>query len=98
MLVFDWLFPCDYPDPRVWCDILSFEVDRKVYFNNIYDCMLSKNQCDLIWKIMHGAIPIEVDFYTGVNIRILLIVTIVANRTIELIFLLHAVDFQGYFS
>ena len=48
---------CDDHDPRVWCDILNFEVDRKVYFNNIYDCMLTKNKCDLIWKIMHGAIP-----------------------------------------
>ena len=24
-------------DPRVWCDILNFEIDRKVYINNIYD-------------------------------------------------------------
>ena len=44
-------------DPRVWCDILNLEVDRKVYFNNIYDCMLTKNESDLIWKIRHGAIP-----------------------------------------
>ena len=37
--------------------VFNFEVDRKVYFNNIYDCMLTKNVNDLIWKIMHGAIP-----------------------------------------
>ena len=54
MFSFDCLFSYD---PRLWCDILNFEVDRKVYFNNIYDCMLTKNECDLIWKIRHGAIP-----------------------------------------
>ena len=42
MLAFDCLFPYDDHDPRVWCDILNFEVDRKVCFNNIYDCMLLK--------------------------------------------------------
>ena len=57
MLAFHCLFPYDDHDPRVWCDILNFEVDRKVYFNNIYDCMLTKNESDLIWKIRHGAIP-----------------------------------------
>ena len=31
----------------------------------------------------------QVDFYTGVNIRILLIVNIVVNWTILVIFLLH---------
>ena len=56
MLAFECLFPCDDHDPRVWCDILKFEVDRKVCFDNIYDCMLTKNECDLIWKLMHGAI------------------------------------------
>ena len=39
----------------------------------------------------------KVDFCMGVNIRIFLIVTIV-NWTIQLIFLLHEVDFQGCFS
>ena len=58
MLIFYCLFYCDDHDPRVWCDILNSEVDRKVYFNNIYDCMLTKNECDLIWKIKHGVIPI----------------------------------------
>ena len=53
MRSFDCLFPCDDHGPRVWCDIQSFEVDRKVYFNNIY----TKNECHLIWKIMHGAVP-----------------------------------------
>ena len=48
----------DDHDPGVWCDILNFEVDRKVYFNNIYDCMLTKNESDLIWKIGYGAIAI----------------------------------------
>ena len=59
MLVFDcWFSYDDDHDPRVWCDILNFEVDRNVYFNNIYDCMLTKNESDLIWKIRHGgAIP-----------------------------------------
>ena len=56
-LAFDYWFSYDDHDPRVWCDILNFEVDRKVYFNNIYDCMLTKNESDLIWKISHGAIP-----------------------------------------
>ena len=56
-LAFDCWFSYDDHDPRVWCDILNFEVDRKVYFNNIYDCMLTKNESDLIWKINHGAIP-----------------------------------------
>ena len=51
------VFLNDDHDPRVWCDILNFEVDRKVYFNNIYDCILKKNERDLIWKIRHGAIP-----------------------------------------
>ena len=46
MLAFDYWY--HYDDPRVWCDILNFEVDRKVYFNNIYDCMLMKNESDLI--------------------------------------------------
>ena len=55
MLAFDWLFPTDDHDPRVWLDILNFEVDRKVYFDNIYDCMLMKNECDL--KIMNGSVP-----------------------------------------
>ena len=44
--------------------------------------MLTKNECDLIWKIRHGAICQQVDFYTGVNNRILLIVTTVVNWTI----------------
>ena len=57
MLAFDYWFSYDDHDPRVWCDIQNFELDRKVYFNNIYDCMLTKNECDLIWKIRHGAIP-----------------------------------------
>ena len=50
---------CDHEnyDPKVWCDILSFDVDDKCYFSNVYNCMLAKNECDLIWKIMHGAIP-----------------------------------------
>ena len=39
------------------CNVLNFEVDRKVYFNNIYDCILTKTEYDLIWKIRHGAIP-----------------------------------------
>ena len=56
-IAFDYWFSYDDHDPRVWCDILNFEVDRKVYFNNIYDCMLTKNESDLIWKIRHGAIP-----------------------------------------
>ena len=42
MLDFDSLFHYDDHDPRVWCDILHFEVDRKVYFNTIYDCILTK--------------------------------------------------------
>ena len=57
MIDFDYCFSCDDHDPTVWCDILNFEVDRKVYFNNIYDCMLTKNESDLIWKIRHGVIP-----------------------------------------
>ena len=57
MLSFDCLFSYDDHDPRVWCDILNFEVDRKVYFKNIYDRMLTKNESDLIWKIRHMAIP-----------------------------------------
>ena len=57
MLAFDYWFSYDDLGPRVWCGILNFEVDRKVYFNNIYDCMLTKNESDLIWKIRHGAIP-----------------------------------------
>ena len=39
MLAFNYWFSYDNHDPRVWCDILNFEVDRKVYFNNIYDYM-----------------------------------------------------------
>ena len=39
-----------------------------------------------------------VDFFMDVNIQILLIVAIVVNLTIEHVFLLHAVDFQGCFS
>ena len=38
-------------------------VDKKVYFNNIYDCRLTKNECDLIWKILHDAIPTGGFFY-----------------------------------
>ena len=33
MLVFDCLFPCGDHDPRVWCDILNFDVEKKVYFS-----------------------------------------------------------------
>ena len=43
-------FSYDDHDPRVWCDILNFKVDS-------YDCMLTKNENDLIWKIKHDAIP-----------------------------------------
>ena len=57
MLAFDCRVSYDDHDPRAGCDILNFEVDRKVYFNNIYGCMLTKNECDLIWKIRYGAIP-----------------------------------------
>ena len=57
MLAFDYWFSYDDHDPRVWCDIPNFEVDRKVYFINIYDCILTKNESDLIWKLRHGAIP-----------------------------------------
>ena len=59
MRAFDCWFSYDDHDPRVWCDILNFEDDRKLYmyFNHIYDCMLTKNECDLIWKIRHDAIP-----------------------------------------
>ena len=57
MLAFDYWFSYDDHDPRLWCDILTFEIDREVYFTNIYDCVLTKNECDLIWKIRHGAIP-----------------------------------------
>ena len=28
-----------------------------IFYDNIYDCMLRKNECDLIWKIRHVAIP-----------------------------------------
>ena len=96
MLAFDGCFSYDDHDPRVWCDILNFEVDRKVYFNNIYDCMLTKNECDLIWKIVHGAIPTgrylyECKYLDSPN----------CNYYGELDdlthFLLHAVDFQGCF-
>ena len=59
MLAFDCFFSYDDHDPKVWCDIRNFEVDRKVYFNNIYDCMLTKNECDLIWKIRLGAITTD---------------------------------------
>ena len=41
MLVFDCLFSYDDHDPRVWCDILNFEYTN--YFDNIYDCVLTKN-------------------------------------------------------
>ena len=47
-MIFECLFSSDDHDPRVWYDILKLEVDRKMYFNNIYDCMLTKNECDLI--------------------------------------------------
>ena len=78
MLAFDYWFSYDAHDPRVWCDILNFEVDRKVYFNHIYDGMVTKNKCDLRWK--KGMVLFQqVDLYTGVNIRILLIVNIVMN-------------------
>ena len=32
---------------------------KKVYFNNSYDCMLTKNNCDLKWKIRHSAISTD---------------------------------------
>ena len=47
MLDFDCCYSYDDHDLRVWCDIQNFEVDRKVYFNNIYDCMLTKNELRL---------------------------------------------------
>ena len=48
MLALDCYFSYDDYDPRVWCDILNFEVDRKVYFKNIYDCMLNFKDAMLI--------------------------------------------------
>ena len=69
MLAFDYWFSYDDHDPRVWCDILNCEVDRKVYFNNIYDSMLTKNESDLIWKIRHGA---TYNFISNKKIRRLL--------------------------
>ena len=57
MLAFDGWFSYDDHDPRVLCDILKFEVDRNVYFNDIHDCMLTKNERGFIWKIRHSAIP-----------------------------------------
>ena len=42
MLAFDYWFSYDDHDPRIWYAILNFEVDRKVYLNNIYVCMLTK--------------------------------------------------------
>ena len=39
------------------CDIQNFEINMILYFDNINDYMLAINECDLIWKIMHGAIP-----------------------------------------
>ena len=48
MRSFDCLFSYDNHDHRVWGHILNFEIDRKGYFNNIYECMLTKNECDLI--------------------------------------------------
>ena len=54
MLAFDCWFSCDDNDPRV-C-YLHFEGFRKGYFDNIYDFMLTKNMCFLIWKISYGAI------------------------------------------
>ena len=63
MHAFDYVFSYDNQDPREWCDILNFKVDRKVYFDNIYDCMLTKTECDFIWKIRHGAIPTGIFIY-----------------------------------
>ena len=97
MLAFDYWFSYDDHDPRVWCDILHFEVHRKVYFNKIDDCMLTKNESGLIQKMRYGAIPTG-RFLYGCNYSVLLIVTIVVNWTIQPIFLLHAVDFQGCFN
>ena len=57
MLAFGCCLSFDDHHPRVWSDILNFEVDRKIYFNNIYDCMLTKNESDLLWKIRYDAIP-----------------------------------------
>ena len=34
----------------------KFEVDGNVYIDNMYDCMVTKNECELIWKIMHVTI------------------------------------------
>ena len=49
MIALGCWFSYDDHDPRVWwCDILNYEVDRKVYFDNIYDCMLTKNESDLM--------------------------------------------------
>ena len=50
MFALDCCFSYDDHDPRVWCDILNFEVDRKLYFKNIYDSMLTKNEYDLIYS------------------------------------------------
>ena len=65
MLAFDCLF--------MMCDILNLRLIEKVYFNNIYDCMLKKNKCDLIWKIRHGAIPTGI-FLNEYHCHMLLIV------------------------
>ena len=67
MCAFDSLFSYDDHDPRVWCDILNFEVDRKVY-EIVYNIMCY--ECDLIWKIMHDAIPTVLIEDTHINTMI----------------------------
>ena len=46
-------FSCGNDDPRIWGDILKFELDGKFILVTL---MIVKNECDLIWKIMHGTI------------------------------------------
>ena len=97
MLAFNYWFSYDDHNLRVWCDTLNFEVDRKVYFNNIYDCMLTKNESDLIWKIRHGAVPTG-RFLYGCKYSVSPNCNYCGELEIYPIFLLHAADFQGCFN
>ncbi len=41
----------------LWTDLLSFKCDDVLYFSNVFSKMLTKLQSDMMWKILHGAIP-----------------------------------------
>lgn len=47
----------DMKDMLIWKDLLSFECTVEYYFRNSFNKKLTKRESDMIWRMLHGAIP-----------------------------------------